>query len=132
MTLELQCLAWLLVLAIVQIFAAARAKTHQYGVKWNMSARDGELPPLNPLAARLVRAQANLFETLPLFAAAILIVSIAGRTGTLTAVGAVLYLAARVVYVPLYAAGIPVVRTVVWLASVAGLVMVLLAALLPG
>jgi uncharacterized MAPEG superfamily protein len=43
--------------------------------------------------------------------------------------GAQLYFWARVVYVPVYAAGIPVARTIVWTASIVGLVMVLLAAL---
>lgn len=131
MTIELTCLALTLVLAIVQIMAAAQAKTKQYGTQWNVSARDGELPPLNPVAARLVRAQANLFETLPLFAAAVLIATVAGRNGDLTQWGSILYLGARIVYVPLYALGIPVVRTLVWLASMVGLVMILAALLLP-
>ncbi|HSH73096.1 MAG TPA: MAPEG family protein [Methylophilaceae bacterium] len=127
MTFELTCLAWTLVLAIVYILAAGQARTNQYGPKWNMSARDGEQPPLNPVAARLVRAQANLFETLPLFAAAVLIASVADKTGILTHWGCLIYLVARIVYLPLYAFGIPVWRTIVWLISIVGLIMVLLA-----
>jgi len=127
MILELSCLAWLAVLAIVQIMIAGQARTKQYGTQWNMSARDGEMPELNPLAARLLRAQANLFETLPLFAIAILIATIANKTGWMTEIGAVTYLIGRVVYLPLYAFGVPVVRTIVWLISMAGLLLVLAA-----
>lgn len=131
MNFELTCLAWTLVLAIVNIMAAGQARTKQYGKQWNMSARDGEQPPLNPVPARLLRAQANLFETLPLFAAAVLIAVIADRTGCLTQWGCLLYLVARVIYLPLYAFGVPVVRTLVWLVSLLGLLLVLAAILLP-
>ncbi|MCY0911869.1 MAPEG family protein [Massilia sp. H27-R4] len=72
-----------------------------------------------------------MFETLPLFAAAVLIAHVGGREGALTLWGAWAYLIARVVYVPLYAAGIPVVRSIVWTASMVGLGMVLVAILMP-
>jgi len=127
MTLELCCLAWLVVLAVIQIMMAGQARTKQYGTQWNMSARDGEMPELNPLATRLARAQANLFETLPLFAIAILIATVANKTSWMTEVGAVTYLIGRVIYLPLYAFGVPVVRTVVWLISMLGLLLVLAA-----
>src|SRR5450830_1135996 len=127
MTLELSCLAWLVVLAVLQIMMAGQARTKQYGTQWNMSARDGEMPELNPMAARLVRAQANLFETLPLFAIAILIATVANKTGWMTKVGSVTYLIGRVIYLPLYAFGVPVVRTIVWLISMVGLLLVLAA-----
>ena len=125
MTIELTLLAWTLVLALVQIFAAAGARTRQYGSKWNAGARDEQLPPLNPVAGRLVRAQANLFETLPLFIAAVLIAHVAGKEGGLTTIGAWLYLVGRAVYVPLYALGIPVVRSIVWGLALVGLLLIL-------
>ncbi|HEY0137396.1 MAG TPA: MAPEG family protein [Nannocystis sp.] len=125
MAIELTLLGYTLVLALVYIMAAAQARTKQYGTTWNTGARDEAMPPLNPLPARLVRAQANLFETLPLFAAAVLAVVVAGRTGVLSEVGAWMYLLGRVVYLPLYALGVPVVRTVVWMISSLGLVLVL-------
>ena len=71
MSIELTVLAWTLVLAFVQILLFDFARTGQYGLKWNMSARDGATPPLSPVAERLKRAQDNLFETLPHFIAAV-------------------------------------------------------------
>lgn len=129
MTTELTLLGWTLVLALVQIFLCAGMRTWETGVGYNMSARDDAAPPMRPITARLQRAQANLFETLPLFAAAVLIAHVAGRTGAETVLGCQLFLAARVLYVPLYAFGVPYLRTVVWAVSLWGLLQVLWALL---
>lgn len=129
MTTELTVLAWGALLGLVHIFAAGHVKTRQYGAKWNMGARDEALPDPEPIVGRMMRAQANYFETLPIVVAAIAIVAIAGLESRWTAIGAVLWLAARVIYLPLYAAGVPVLRSIVFLGSVAGIVMLLSAAL---
>ncbi|MBD8542167.1 MAPEG family protein [Oxalobacteraceae sp. CFBP 8761] len=129
MTTELTLLAWTLVLALVQIMLVANLRTAETGIQYNASARDGEAPPPRPVTARLQRAQANLFETLPLFIGAVLIAHVSGSEGDLTLWGCWMYLIARIVYIPLYAAGIPYVRSLVWLVSLAGLVMVLAAVL---
>jgi len=129
MTIELSVLAWGCVLALAHIFIAVRFKTRQYGTSWNVGARDAELPPPQPIVGRLARAQANFFETFPIIAAAIVIVSVADLESRWTAAGALLWLAMRVVYLPLYAAGIPVVRTIVFLLSIVGVTMVLWPAL---
>jgi uncharacterized MAPEG superfamily protein len=127
MNTELTCLAATLVLAVVQILWADIARTGQYGMKWNTSARDGEMPPLKPMGARLFRAQANLYETLPLFIGAILIAHTVGKESDLTHWGALLYFCARVIYLPLYAFGVPQIRSLVWVVSFAGLLMTLAA-----
>lgn len=125
MTWELKILAWTLVLAFVQILLFDFARTGQYGLKWNTGARDEtDLPPLSAQAGRLKRAQDNLFETLPLFIAAVLIAHVADRNGVLTHWGTAIYLAGRIVYVPLYAFGVKQIRSLVWLVSIVGLGMV--------
>jgi uncharacterized MAPEG superfamily protein len=125
MPVELRILALGAVLLLVHLFAAVRFKTAQYGTKWNVGARDETLPPLNPLAGRLARAQANFAETFPIAIVALLGVVIAGRTSPMTALGGWIWLSARVVYLPLYAAGVPKVRTLVWAIGLVGLGMVL-------
>ncbi len=129
MTAELTILGWTLVLALVQIGLAGAMRTSETGIAFNMSARDGDAPPPRPVTARLQRAQANLFETLPVFAAAVLIAHAAGRNDATTLLGAQMYLAARVLYVPIYAAGIPVLRTIVWGVSLAGIIAIIKAIL---
>lgn len=123
MTPELTMLGCTLVLALVQILLPALFRTRETGPAYNMGARDSAGPPVGKITGRLQRAQANLFETLPLFAAAVLIAHVTAQESALTLYGAALYLAARVLYLPLYAFGVPVVRTLVWCMSIAGLLM---------
>lgn len=130
MTTELSVLAWGCVLALVHIFIAVRFKTRQYGTAWNVGARDEALPPPQPIVGRLARAQANFFETFPIYAAAALIVSTTLLNDRWTAIGAWLWLGARIVYLPLYAAGVPVVRTIAFIVSIVGIAMVLRPALI--
>jgi uncharacterized MAPEG superfamily protein len=129
MTPELTILGWTLVLAIVQVFLPAGFRNQETGVAYNAGPRDEPGPPVGKVTGRLQRAQKNLYETLPLFAAAILVAHVAGREGALTLAGAWLYLLCRIVYVPLYAFGVPMVRSLAWMGSLLGLVLVLFAIL---
>lgn len=130
MSQELTLLGWTLVLALVQILLPAFLRTRETGLEYNASPRDEASPaPVGKVTGRLQRSQQNLFETLPLFAAAVLIAHVAGREGMLTLWGAWFYLVARIVYVPLYAAGIPFVRSLAWLSGLVGIVLILVAIL---
>ena len=125
MHVELKILALGAILLFVHIFTATRFKTAQYGRKWNVGARDEALPPPNPMSGRAIRAQANFAETFPIAIVALIRVVIAGRASPSTALGGWIWLGARTVYLPLYLAGVPVVRTAVWTISMVGLGMVL-------
>jgi uncharacterized MAPEG superfamily protein len=127
MTMEMKLMAWSLALAIVQILAFDAARTGQYGIKWNTGARDETMPPLGPVPERLNRAQANLYETLPLFIAAVLGLHVLGVSTPTTVLGAQLWFWGRVAYVPLYAFGVRYLRSAVWLVSFGGLVMLVAA-----
>jgi len=125
MPVELKILTLGAALLFVHIFTATRFKTAQYGRKWNVGARDEELSPPSPITGRVMRAQANFEETFPIAIVALLGVVLANRTSASTALGGWIWLGARIVYLPLYAAGIPVIRTTVFVISIVGLVMVL-------
>jgi uncharacterized MAPEG superfamily protein len=125
MSVELKILALGALLLFVHIFTATRFKTAQYGRAWNVSARDQDLPEPNPVTGRTMRAQANFLETFPIAIVALIGVVVAGRTSQWTAIGGWVWLGARVVYLPLYAAGVPVVRTIIWTIAMIGLGMVL-------
>ena len=127
MTTELCMLLWSAVLGLVQIALAATCSVGQRGLGWAASARDEVKPPLVGIGGRLDRARANFLETFPLFAAVILAAHLLQRHDHLTVLGAQLYFWARLVYVPVYAAGIPYLRTLVWTVSIAGIVLVLAA-----
>ncbi|HEY0333567.1 MAG TPA: MAPEG family protein [Stenotrophomonas sp.] len=122
---ELRVLAWSVALGLLQLMLAAGASTAQRGSKWNVSARDGTPPALAGVAARLDRALRNFLESFAFFAVAALAVVAAQRTDGHSALGVQLYFWARVLYVPLYAFGVPVVRSLVWTVSIVGIVLVL-------
>lgn len=114
MNTEIRYLGWAILLGIVQLLLAAALMTAQRGTRWNVGARDGEAVPLTGVAARMERAMRNFLETFPFFAVATVAVVACGRQDASTALAAQIYFWARVVYVPLYAAGIPMLRTLVW------------------
>ena len=130
MTIELRMLALAVVLGLVQIVLAAQTKSRQTGLRWAAGPRDKPMPPLTGVAGRLNRALANFLETFPLFAAAVLIAHAAGRHDWMTVWGAQLYFWGRVAYVPLYAFGVFLVRSLAWIVATLGIILILLALVL--
>ena len=119
---ELTMLVASSILGIVHLLVVAQFSRQQYGLKWVGSARDPETssgramppPPMTGVGGRLERAYRNFLETFPFFIAAVAVVTISGRADWVSAWGAIAYFAGRLVYVFLYAAGVPVVRGLVW------------------
>jgi uncharacterized MAPEG superfamily protein len=125
MTVETCMLALSIVLGLVQIVLASHAASFQRGYGYTASARDEARPTLTGIAGRLDRALRNFLETFPLFAAAVVMAHGLGKHTALTEWGAMLYLGGRVVYLPLYAFGTPLVRSLVWNVATIGIVLIL-------
>lgn len=81
---------------------------------------DGD-KPVPPWAQRAQRAHANAVENLVLFAPAVLAVQVIGRADGLTATACALYFFSRLVHYLVYAAGIPVARTLAFFGGWAGI-----------
>ncbi|MHA6203132.1 MAPEG family protein [Dyella soli] len=126
MSVELKMLVWSIVLGLLHVLVAATFSTMQRGLAWHAGNRENP-QPLVGVAARTDRASRNFLETFVFFAAAVLSVVLAQRGNAMSALGAQIYFWARLAYLPIYAIGIPYVRTLVWAASLAGVVMVLAA-----
>ena len=94
------------------------------GIVENLGNRD-HVRPLTVVGERANRALANMHEALPVFLALALLNLITGTAASMAITGATIFLIARVLYVGVYMAGIPVVRTLIWVAGWAGLVMML-------
>jgi uncharacterized MAPEG superfamily protein len=69
--------------------------------------------------ARANAAQANLFESLPLFFAAVIISSMANAPQNRIDLLAIGFVAARIAYLVCYVANWPSTRSIVWLAGLA-------------
>ena len=131
MSVELSMLVIAVILGFAQLFLAIQVITGERGTAWNIGPRD-ETPPLKgKLGGRLDRAFKNFMETFPFFAAVVLIAATTGKHSALTAGGAELYVAARILYVPLYALGTTGLRTLAFLGATAGIVMVIVALFTP-
>ncbi|HEY2071039.1 MAG TPA: MAPEG family protein [Rhizomicrobium sp.] len=129
---ELQSLFCAIALGLVQLLLATMASVGGRGMPWGTGPRDEGWPPLkNKYAARLERAYKNFVETFPFFAAAVLLAHALDKSTHNSVLGAQIYLWARVAYVPAYVIAIPLLRTLIWTASIVGIVMVL-SAVWPG
>ncbi|MEO6078301.1 MAG: MAPEG family protein [Steroidobacteraceae bacterium] len=122
-------LALSILLGLLHILLAATLVTASRGLQWNLGNRDGEPSPVSVHAARAQRACGNFLETFPFFAAAVVCVIAISRDGHLAQLGAQIYFWARVAYLLLYLVGVPVIRSLVWAVSMAGLLMVVVAIL---
>lgn len=88
---------------------------------WQMMGNRDSIPEASVIAARLERAKNNMLEALPLFLGLAMLALLKGGNADGAVNGATLFLLARIVYVPIYAAGIPVLRSLAWLTGMAGL-----------
>jgi len=127
LSVELQVLMWSVVLGFVHVIASSHAKSLQRGYRWIASARDEQVPALTGAAGRLERALNNYLETFPFFAALVLVAHAAGVHSPLTVWGSFLFLGARVVYLPLYALAVPLVRSLVWNVAAIGMLLFVIA-----
>ena len=107
---------------ILPIVCAGLAKRHGFGRR----PRDGGYDNRNPRAwlaqqtgtsAWANAAQANSWEALPLYAAAVIVNHMLGGAGVLTDVLAGIFIALRLVYIVMYVTGRHWLRSLVWLAA---------------
>jgi len=112
----------LLVLALfmLQIFLQ---ETSRFGFDLGGIVGNRDNPPdMSAVASRLERAKNNMLEALPIFLTLALLALIKGGDTSNVAYAASIFLIARVLYVPAYVSGIPMLRSLVWLVGVASLV----------
>ena len=123
MTLELWILLTTALLGLVHMTAASFTFKAQVGNKYAVGARDENLQPTG-MAGRMHRAQQNFLETFAIFATCVLIVHATNAYGSFSYWGSIMYLAGRTVFLPLYAVGVPWLRTFSWNFATLGLVLV--------
>jgi uncharacterized MAPEG superfamily protein len=128
MTPELLYLVYAAILLIVHALVQATLSDLSKGIGWALGPQD-EARDQNAVAGRVQRALRNYLETLPAFVALAVVLAVSGRGNETSALGAAIWFWARVAYVPAYASGIPMVRSVAWFASLVGLALMIWVAL---
>jgi uncharacterized MAPEG superfamily protein len=105
-------------------FRAAPAPGEPTKLAENLGPRD-RMRPLTVTGESAQRALTNMHEALPVFLGLALMNLIVAPEAALAVTGAWVFLIARIVYVPLYLGGVPVARTLAWVASWVGLILML-------
>lgn len=118
MTVELAMAVALIVLGMVQLVLTAFEYRRVHGVVYANTARDkpSDKPESN-LLGRLTRAQSNIMETAPYFIGLALIITVAHLSTPVTQLAAIAFVGLRIIYLPLYALGIPNLRGLIWTIS---------------
>ena len=124
MAIELKMLLYTVVLFVVQLVLQGTWGIIQNGMGYALGAQDDEKAS-GGIGGRFERAYYNLLETMPPFAALILIGLYTGKLNEMTALGSQIYFWSRVAYVPAYVIGFPGLRTLIWAASLVGIIMIL-------
>lgn len=122
MTIELRLLIWSVLLGMAQCLATGLAVSATRGLSFSAGARDDQ-KPITGIGGRVIRAYANFRETYAFFVALVLAGAVLHRHSGVTVAGANLYFWGRLVYWPLYVAGIPFLRSLIWLVSILGLLL---------
>lgn len=128
MATELICLLWSTLLGFLHVSAQVMVQRIESPHVPYDPNREKEAV-LGPKAGRAKRALVNFLETYPLFIALVAVTMLAGTGDQLTAWGAILYLAARAAYLPLYIVGIAPIRSLFWGLSFVGLGMLFVGAM---
>jgi uncharacterized MAPEG superfamily protein len=128
MPVELKVLGYAALLQIVQFIVMAIPVNMQLGVAYTGGNRD-EQRQATGVAGRLKRALENHFEGLILFTIAVLVVVLGDASTAVTERCAWAYLWARILYVPAYASGVFLVRSIIWAVGFGATAIMLIAAL---
>ena len=95
------------------------------GFNWSAGNRDAELV-VPGWTRRAVQAHSNLIESLAAFAILVIVAHISGKANEMTALGSIIFFWGRVAHIIVYTAGIIYLRTLVWFASWAGGILILM------
>jgi uncharacterized MAPEG superfamily protein len=92
-------------------------------IKWAVGNRSDSIE-VAPWAERANRCAQNMKENLPLFATLVLIAQVAETANDTSALGAQIFVAARLAHAVIYVLGIPGLRTLAWATSIGGMALV--------
>ena len=115
MTVPFWCLLVTMLIPYVLAGLGAWQRQAQLGVVDNKNWRADQLPKLTGLGARVYSAQANTWEAVAMFTAAVTVAHLAGADPGASATAALVFLAARLLHTTFYLADLDKLRSLVFL-----------------
>jgi uncharacterized MAPEG superfamily protein len=122
---ELTCLELSVALWLVYVLVQATVGNIELPFGYLFTSRDKPAASSALLFGRATRALDNYVENLTPFVAVALALIVTQRSGGSGALGATIWILARIVYIPIYLFDVIYARTAIWALSIVGLVMML-------
>jgi len=122
---ELTCLELSVLLWVAHVLVQAYTANAEFGAAYLFTPRDTQPTGKGLACGRATRALANYVENLGPFVAMALALIATQHTGGMGAIGATIWILARIVYLPIYLIGTIYLRTALWGISIIGLLMML-------
>lgn len=123
MPIEARFLVLSLMLYAVMIIVQAVLSNREHSPSDLLGSRD-DVVDTSPFIGRARRANANMVEALMLFAPAVLLVLVLGRSNYWTELGSMVFFLSRATFGPLYWFGIAGFRSIAWFVGVVGTIMI--------
>ena len=128
MPIEIKVLGFAALLQFLQFVLMAVSVNLQLGPAYTVGNRDEERRATG-VPGRLKRALDNHFEGLILFTIAVVVVVLGDASSPVTEKCAWVYLIGRILYIPAYASGVYLLRSLIWTVSFAATLVMLWSAL---
>jgi uncharacterized MAPEG superfamily protein len=125
MSLELTYLTWSVVIVLGYLVVQVLEQIARNGLVVALTYQTDKEKPVGVLMQRFNASFSNFLVSYPAFISLVVIIALTNSSSDLTALGAAIWFWARIAHIPAHVSGLPVIRTLVWAISIAGLVMML-------
>jgi uncharacterized MAPEG superfamily protein len=125
MSLELTYLTWSVVIVLGYLVVQVLEQIARNGLVVALTYQTDKEKPIGVLMQRFNASFSNFLVSYPAFISLVVIIALTNSSSDLTTLGAAIWFWARIAHIPAHVSGLPVIRTLVWAISIAGLVMML-------
>jgi uncharacterized MAPEG superfamily protein len=125
MSAELTYLTWSVVIVLGYLVVQVLEQIARNGLVVALTYQTDKEKPVGVLMQRFNASFSNFLVSYPAFISLVVIIALTNSNSDLTALGAAIWFWARIAHIPAHVSGLPVIRTLVWAISIAGLVMML-------
>ena len=122
---ELTYLTWSVIIVLGYLVIQVLEQIIRNGLVVALTYQTDKEKPIGALMQRFNASFSNFLVSYPAFISLVVVITVTNSSTELTALGAAIWFWARIAHIPAHVSGLPVIRTLAWIASMAGLVMML-------